>query len=212
MKGARSTRPLSGFSGFTLLELAVAGALGAILLTAVAVLTVRGMTAWRRVDSRLQVLFRVEKGLSRMEGELRNGAAPVDLPFHGLKDEVDFAAAADPTRLVEVRYRLLTDAAGRSAWVREWKPYPNPDGREPETETLVGGVTQFSMQYGTVAEADGQKLLRWVESWDDLGQEIKGIPKIVRVRLQGTDARGRAFSVTRDVWIPQGGWVAAPHE
>lgn len=198
--------------GFTLLELAVAAALGAVLLTVVAVLGVRGMTAWRRVDSRLQVLFRLEKGLSRMEEELRNGAAPADRPFHGVKDEVAFATAEELTRLTEVRYRLLTDASGRSAWVRQWKPYPDRDGREPETETLVNGVTRFSVQYGAVAEADGQKVLRWVEIWDDLGQEVKAIPKVVRVSLEGTDARGRAFRVTRDVWIPQGMWAAAPNE
>lgn len=212
MKGERSTRPLSGLSGFTLLELAVAAGLGALLLTAVAVLGTRGMSAWRRVDGRLQALFQVEKGLSRMEEELRNGAAPADRPFHGVKGEIAFTFAEGPTRLREVTYRLLTGPSGRSAWVRQWKLFPDPDGKEPETETLMRGVTQFSLQYGTVAEAEGQKILRWVESWDDLGEGTKGIPKIVRVRLEGTDAGGRAFSVTRDVWIPQGVWMAASHE
>ncbi len=198
--------------GFTLLELAVASSLGAILLTAVVVLGVRGMTAWRSVGGRLEVLFRLEKGFSRMAEELRNAAAPVGLLFHGVKDEIAFAVAEEPTRLTEVWYRVVTDASGRPAWVRQWRPFPDPSSREPEMETLVAGVTRFSLQYGVVAGADGKRVLRWVESWDDLDHELKAVPKIVRVRLEGTDARGRVFGVTRDLWIPQGGWVAVPNE
>ena len=212
MKGARSTRPLSGFSGFTLLELAVAGALGAVLLTAVAVLTARGMTAWRRVDGRLEILFRLEKGLSGMGEELRNGAAPADLPFHGVRDEIAFATTEEPTRLREVQYRVVPDASGRWAWVRQWRPFPAGDSQQLSMETLVLGVTRFSLEYGAVAEMDGQRVVRWLESWDNLEQEPKAIPKVVRVHLEGLDARGRAFSVTRDLWIPVGTWVRVPRE
>lgn len=211
MKGARSTRPLSGFSGFTLLELAVAAALGAMLLTAVAALGVRGMTAWRGVDSRLQTLFHLEKGLSQMAEELRNGAAPADLPFHGVADEIGFATAEGPTRLTEVQYRLVADASGGAAWVRRWRRFPAGEAEELQTETLAAGVTGFSLQYGAVADTDGQKALRWVESWDD-PQELKTIPKVVRVRFEGADARGRAFSMTRDLWVPAGTWGSVSGE
>lgn len=204
----------SGFPGFTLLELAVAAALGVMLLTAVAVLGARGMAAWRSVDSRLQVLFHLEKGLSRMAEELRNGAAPADLPFHGSADEIAFATAVQATRLTEVQYRVVPGGSGGSAWVRQWRPFPagESESGQLQTETLVAGVTRFALQYGTVAAGEGQKVLRWVENWDDLEQELKTIPRIVRVRLQGADARGRVFAVTRDLWIPQGRWVSAPNE
>ena len=188
-----------GFRGFTLLELAVAA------------VSVRGMTAWRSADSRLQALYRVEKGLSRLAEELRNGAAPSDLPFHGAKDEVGFAVAEGPTRLAEVRYRVVRDAAGGAAWVREWLPFPKTPQMPPEVTTLSGGVALFSMQYGAVSDEDGQKRVRWLESWDD-PQGGKAIPKIVRVHLEGADARGRAFTVTRDLWIPQGTWATVTGE
>ncbi len=209
MKGARSTRPLSGVSGFTLLELAVAAALSAVVLTAAAVVSVRGMTAWRSSDSRLQALSRAEKGLSRLAEELRSAAAPADLPFHGVKEEIGFAKAEDLTRLAEVRYRVIRDAAGSGAWVREWLPFPKAQETAPEVTTLADRVTLFSLEYGAVSDEEGQKVVRWVESWDD-PQGGKAIPKIVRVRLEGTDARGRAFAVTRDLWIPHGTLDPAP--
>lgn len=198
--------------GFTLLELAVSAALASVLLAAAGTVSVRGMTAWRRADSRLQALFQAEKGLARLAEELRNGALPADLPFGGTKEEVRFAAAEEPTRLADLRYRVVRDAAGKAAWVRERAPFPNPEGEEPQAATLAGGVTLFSLEYGAVSEEDGLKAVRWVESWDGLGQEVKTIPKIIRVRLEGTDGQGRAFALTRDIWIPQGTWVTVPNE
>ena len=117
-------------SGFTLLELAVAGALGALLLSAVVVMSARGMAAWRRTDSRLQLLFHLERGLSRMGEDLRNGTVPADVPFHGAKDEMGFAVAEDSTHLAQVRYRLVGDSAGRSSWVRERMPFPGGDSEQ----------------------------------------------------------------------------------
>lgn len=196
-------------SGFTLLELAVAAALGVILLAAAAVLGVRGMTAWRSMDNRLQVLFRLEKGLSWLEEDLRNGVAAAEVPFHGLKEEIGFAVAEDSLRLAQVRYRIEKDSLGHPAWVREWLPFPNREPAELQVTTLVAGITGFSVQYGAVSEEEGQRTLRWVAQWNDLQKQI---PKMVRVHLEGVYGRSREVSVTRDLWIPNGAWVTLPNE
>lgn len=215
MKGARSSRPsrpLCGFSGFTLLELAVAAALGAILLAAVAAVSIRGITAWRDSDSRLRQLVEVEKGLARLSEELRNGVALADLPFEGTKGEVVFATAEEPHQLAQVRYRLAPGASAGGMLTREWQPFPNERELPAQTSRLVSGVTQFTLQYGAVAEVDGRKMLSWLEDWGVQPQEPKPIPRMVRVRLESVDARGRAVSVTRDLWIPNGTWGSLPGE
>ena len=208
MKGGRIWN-----SGFTLLELAVAGALGALLLSAVVVMSARGMAVWRRTDSRLQALSHLERGLSRMGEDLRNGTVPADAPFRGAKEEMGFTVAEDSTHLAEVRYRLVRDPAGRSSWVRERRPFPGGEpGEEPQVTGLADGVTRISLEYGAVGEADGEKVVQWVDSWDDPEGKLRTIPKVVRVHLEGTDGQGRAFSVTRDLWVPQGQWKALASE
>lgn len=195
--------------GFTLLELAIAGGLAALLAAGVAVLATRATAAWRGADGRLRQTVRVEKGLQRLAQDVRNGIVTPELPFLGEREEMRFGRAEELTRLADVRYKLVRQASGRYSLVRESAPFPNPDNLPPETATVIPELASLSLQYGVRAGEEGSNAVVWVDSLGE-GAQTGGIPKVVRVTLESVDARGRVTGVTRDLWAPSGAWVSAP--
>ena len=189
--------------GFTLLELTVAVCLTGILMAAVVVVAGRGMAAWQRADEMLQQMFRIEKGLNRMEEELRNAEALAERSFEGGMDHVSFAFSEDSNRLSEVTYRLEPRGGGQSL-VREKRNLPVQEGDPVEMKTLLDGVSSFSIGYGILQESEGLKSLQWKGVWDSSAADLGVIPKLIRIDLQSRDSRGGLTSATRTFWIPQG--------
>ena len=197
-------------AGFTLLELVVAAALAALMLSASATLLVRGLTASERMQGRLQALFALEKATETLGHELRNAVALEDLRFTGDKKDLDFATQEGPTRLTKVHYRL---AAGDSSQglIRESQPFPSDD-RSLQSKTLATRVVNFAVVYGMIKEVDGKLSVQWVETWNEKPPQPAALPKIVKVELQVLDSKGRPCSVTREFLIPQGVLRTLPDE
>ena len=189
-------------SGFTLLELVVASALAALVLSASTALLIRGLTASQRMEGRLQALFALEKATEVLGEELHNAVALSDLRFTGSHEGLSFATAVGPIRLTQVSYKLAP--SGSTQWlVRESQPFPSGD-QPAETKTLVKQVVHFSVVYAMIKEVEGKSSLQWVESWDEQPSQQAALPRIVKVELEALDSKGRACSVTREFMIPHG--------
>ena len=194
-------RKRSGLSGFTLLELTVAAALLVVLGGAVTILFGRGLTAWQRADGRLEQIFVIEKGLERFGRELRNAIVIADLPWAASKDAVTFSTAESPTEIGIVSYRVVASTTGTPELIREWQAYPKD--QETVKTTIASNVSNFSLEYASIDEKDGQKRIAWLSTWD-MSKQLNHTPKLVRIRMETTDPKGRAYGMTRQLWIPSG--------
>lgn len=190
----------SGCRGLTLLELLVATALAVFIVTAIAVLTGRSLTAWGRTNDRLQQLFLMEKGLNQLGEDLRNGVAvgSQEKPFVGTKEQLDFFLGQDSTHLVKVVYKLLPKGPTWE-WVRESQPMVSAEKGNVQTKTLALQVTAFVVKYGAT-NPDRAGRIQWVETWDT----PKQLPQLLRVQIQMKEAQGGMGSISREFLIPQG--------
>lgn len=206
MSRKRSARN-AGCRGLTLLELLVAAALAVGIITAVAVLSGRGLVAFSRTQGRLKQLFLMEKGLNQMGRELRNGVAVgfQERPFVGTKEQLDFFTSLDPTHLVKVTYRLRAQGQ-RQALVRESQPVESTGEAEVKRQTLIPGVTGFAAQCGAADSEEGTTI-QWIESWN----QSEHLPQLLRVQIQTQDPQGGIYSMSREFLIPQG-VLASPTE
>ena len=188
--------------GFTLLELAVASALTVVLAGATAALLIRGVTAAQRAEAALQQTFLLERAAEKMGRELRNAVPVEERRFVGNPEGVSFVVSEGPTTLTSVRYRLVSSENGASL-VKEWQPFP--EGRQPpQATTLATRLVNFSVLYGIVQREAGQRRLAWSQAWLVPPTESAALPRLVQVRLESQDSRGRLYSLTREFLIPQG--------
>ncbi len=188
--------------GFTLLELVVASLLAAILAAATAAVMMRGFAASRQADGSLQQLRQLERAADRLADDLHNAVALADQRPQGSPQELQFSVSAGPTDLVWVHYRLSPAGRG-SALVREWQPMI-PDAPPAQSATLIPEGVDFSVVYGMISTMNGRPSLTWSERWENPLEEPAALPRIVRVRLQSSDPKGRMHSITRELLIPQG--------
>lgn len=191
----------SSREGFSLLELVVATTLLVILGGAVSVLLVRGLGVWQRSDASLRQLFLMEKGLADFSEELRNAIVLMEKPFEGLKEEMSFTLVEDSTRLSQVRYHLLAQGQTK-ALVREEQSYP-PSDAQPITITLIPNVTSFSIAYASVQQVGGQKVVQWLDEWP-VAPEAPKLPQLIEVKIEAQDNRGKSYTRSQWVWVPQG--------
>ena len=189
--------------GFTLLELVIASALAVVMAAAGATVLVRGLGASRRAEAGLDQLLQLERTAERLGSELRNAVPLADLRFTGSSREISFISASGPKELARIRYRLAPAAAGGEALVREEQPVI-PGAPPPRTATLIKQVVIFSLVYGIIQKVGGRPSLTWVERWDNPSTEPASLPELVRVQLETQDLRGRPYSITREILIPQG--------
>lgn len=192
----------SSRAGFSLLELVVATTLLVILGGAVSVLLVRGLGVWQRSDASLQQLFLMEKGLATLSQELRNAVVLTEEPFEGSKEELSFTLAEDSTRLSQVRYHLLAQGQTK-ALVREEQTFPSSDA-QPITKTLIPHVTSFSIAYASVQQVGGQKVIQWLDEWPVAPEPPPKLPQIIEIKIEARDNRGKSYTRSQWVWIPQG--------
>ncbi len=195
-------------SGFTLLELVLAAGMVALVSTAAVVFLGRGLTAWQRGDGRLQQLFEVEKGLEGLGEDLRNSLSLASRPFDGTASALGFARAEDATDLEWVSYQLAGGAGGQTL-IRERASFPEEAGEVPQRKSVLHGLVGFSVEYGALEEAGGQRTLQWVGSWSGSGQPAQ-VPRLIRVMVRVDDPKGGIHSVTREFWIPHGVLASPP--
>ena len=192
----------TGFYGFTLLELVIAAGLAAIMASAVVVLLGRGLAAWQRAEGGLAQLFQLERGLHKMEQELRNGVVLADRPFQADKSQITFACAQDSTHLSQITYKFILPP-GAISFSRISQPYPPSNKESPQTSTVFSGIASLSFQYAAVKEEQGRRVLQWVDSWDS-SEQNKELPEWIRIRIQMDDPKSGKRSVTSEIWIPHG--------
>ena len=203
MKEVKQGSPFSPSSpGFTLLELTVATILISIMGSAVGALLIRGMTAWRISDAKLQQVFLMEKAVDTLGEELRNGVVLAEKPFEGLKEELSFAVDQDALHLAQVRYRLLPHEDSFS-FVRESASFPQKE--EPlQTKTLIPRVKSISFRYGVVKKTGEETRFLWSPAWGTPEEPLVDFPKMVEVKVESIDAAGRHRSFSRRIFVPRG--------
>lgn len=186
----------------TLIELAVASLLGALVGLAAVVLLARGMTGWRRTDAQLQQLFAVERGLEMLGRDLRNAVASADRPFEGTATGLHFAAAEGESRLMEVGYRLEGEPEELSL-IRQWRPFEEKE--EPFLQkTLFTRVQNFSLEYAVLPpEGEGRGSFRWSPQWKS-APGGGSLPQMIRLQCRVQGPQAAPALIVREFWIPQG--------
>ena len=187
-----------GENAFTLLELILAVAIGVSVFIPAAALGVRGLSVWQRADGHLQQLFRIEKNLDILGEDLRNAVAQPDLPFKWSPEGLVFCTAADPSHLLQLRYRLESLQDGTKALIRESRPFPSRERESFLTKILLPKMRSFSVQFAV--RTQGQPTAGWLDSWNVPDQ----IPIFVQVRMEVEDSYGRVEAVLKEYRIPSG--------
>jgi general secretion pathway protein J len=191
-------------SGFTLIEVLLALALSALLLTAV---------YWtyfsinRSIDAGTEGHEAMETGRNLIELLKRDirGMTVAKFPLTAVTEEmdgqkagaIDFVTTAqvgrDTHQLSRVGYALLKDPDGKKILIRKQTRNLRDDVVEYEmTAELSTIVNSFSFGF-----YDGTD---WVDSWDS---KAKGaLPKQVRITLDISDRKGRTRTFTAEENIP----------
>lgn len=99
----RTDAPTRWRAGFTLVELAVAAAIAAIVLVGVAVTMGGGILAWRRAEETAQMAREGTAILRELEGQLHRSLASEMLPFEGGAASLHFTMS-DGMGPVDVRW------------------------------------------------------------------------------------------------------------
>ncbi len=195
-------------SGFTLVEVAVTGAIAAVLLLAIGATFHSASMAWGRGVGRAERALQAEAVLERLSEELQQ-AVRIGMPdagFVGRRAAVawwvaagnDASDAGEP--LVRVGYQYdggSRSVARREAALPEAMAFDRGDGRTLLTDVVA---CAFAFPY----RSDGAMVWRDEWSWADR------IPAAVRVALlvdrapSGRDGAGELFTIERIVSIPHG--------
>ncbi|HAR96188.1 MAG TPA: hypothetical protein DCR97_09530 [Deltaproteobacteria bacterium] len=193
-----------GSSGFTLIEVLLALALSALLLTTV---------YWtyfsidRSIDAATEGHDAMEtgRGLIELLKQDVRGITLARFPFVATIEEIDgqqvgaieFTTTShlgqDTHQLTRVGYALVQDSNGKKTLVRRQTRNLRDDVVEFDmTSELSTIVTGFSLGF-----YDGTD---WVESWDSKARN--GLPKQVRFTLDISDRKGGTRTFTTEETIP----------
>ena len=193
-----------GSSGFTLIEVLLALALSAILLTTV---------YWtyfsinRSIDAATESHDAMETGRGLIELLKRDvrGITLAKFPLVATIDEIDgqkvgaieFTTTAhlgqDTHQLTRVGYALVQDSNGKKILVRR------------QTKNLREEVVEFDMTSELSDIVSGFSLgfydgTDWVDNWDS--KTRNGLPKQVRITLDISDRKGKTKTFTAEESIP----------
>lgn len=191
-------------SGFTLIEVLLALALSALLLTTV---------YWtyfsinRSIDAATEGHEAMETGrilIELLKRDIR-GMIPGKLPLVAINEEVDgqkatainFATTAhlgsDTHRLTRVGYALVQDQDGGKVLIRKQTRNLRDEVVEFEmTSELSRIVNTFALDF-----YDGTD---WVDNWDSKAKGV--LPKQVRITLDISDRKGKTRTFTTEESIP----------
>jgi prepilin-type N-terminal cleavage/methylation domain-containing protein len=195
------TMPTSGRgSGFTLVELLIAAAIGAVLLAALLGTVAGALRVWERT----RVLSTRDADalltLHRLERDLRNRFSFYGVRPEGHSDRIQFAGfvrrPADEAVIGTVRYFWDTSAHAlkRKAWA-----YPAPEPDDREAEALISSLDAVRLSYYYAApEPDHALLVRpdWIDE--------RTPPVGVRIELDLRRASG-LVTIERTFYLP-GAW------
>jgi type II secretory pathway pseudopilin PulG len=200
---AFSLKPLAFSPAFTLIEVVISAAIGAMILTAAALCLNASIASQKIIDPRVDTMQSARVALALMSADLR-AACPLDTRYAFLgshqmigkivSDNIDFATHHYTPRhpregdFCEMSYFLDRESAtGKLGLWRRRNPTLAPDpisgGSREEIVTGVGGL---SMEY-----YDG---LDWYDTWGDItGRKqansdiehpnLDGMPQAVRITL-----------------------------
>ena len=191
-------------SGFTLIEVLLALALSALLLTTV---------YWtyfsinRAIDAATEGHEAMETGRSLIELLKRDirGISALKFPLTAVNEEIegqkagtiDFATTAhlgpETHQITRVGYSLIQDPDGRKILIRRQTRNLRDEVVKFEmTSELSKIVSSFSLDF-----YDGSD---WVDNWDS---KAKGtLPKQVRITLDVSDRKGKTRTFTTEETIP----------
>ncbi len=178
-------------SGFTLIELMLAGALSSLVIGSLYAIALTGFRTWCRTQDQIHVTRRMVQCLERMGGQMRNAVFIPEIPWETKPQRLTFVTVEEGTVPVQVSYERLS----RGEFIETSKILPHGENRNHQWLT---GVTSFHISYGFFSE-DG-KNVRWKPEWDD----DKHLPCLVQVTLSvGSPSRTPLF-LEKVVRISQG--------
>ena len=149
--------------GFSLIELLMAMALGAIVLTAVMTVFLNGMGATTRITDRVESAQRGRLTMDRVVTLLNSqsciynsndptGGVPI---IDGQSQQVTFLANLGTVSANPSKYRLRYDAAAKSLWEDRWAPAIDVKGNvvfatNPTTSKVIGSGIVPTLGGGTI--------------------------------------------------------------
>lgn len=203
MKRARTKSRSVRNAGFTLIEVMISAAVGAMILTAAALCLNAAVSSQRMIDPRVDTLQTARVALALMSADLR-GACPLDKSYAFLgshrmagktvADNIDFATHNyTPKRpregdFCEISYFL--DKAKATGKLGLWRRRNPTIAQDPisggKREEIAPGVRGLELEY-----SDG---LDWYDTWGDItGKKqansdiehpnLEGMPQAVRITL-----------------------------
>ncbi|HEX4120406.1 MAG TPA: prepilin-type N-terminal cleavage/methylation domain-containing protein [Verrucomicrobiae bacterium] len=227
MRPIHRTHPASAF---TLLELVVSVAIGALILTTAALCLSASVQSQRMIEPRVDIMQSARVALALMSADLR-AACPLDskFPFLGTQrntggieaDNIDFAthnyAPRHPREgdFCETSYFLdKTSATGQFSLWRRRNPTLAPDPLSGGSrEEIAPGVSGLRIEY-----YDG---LDWDDTWGDLEgrsrnltvqpPNVVGMPQAVRITLSFDQATNSPLVFQTVVYLELAA-IAAPSD
>jgi prepilin-type N-terminal cleavage/methylation domain-containing protein len=149
--------------GFSLIELLMAMALGAIVLTAVMTVFLNGMGATTRITDRVDSAQRGRLAMDRVVTLLNSqsctynsndpaGGVPI---IDGQAQQVTFMANLGTVSASPSKYRLRYDAASKNLWEDRWAPGVDAKGNlvfatNPTTSKVIGSGIVPTLGGGTI--------------------------------------------------------------
>lgn len=185
--------------GFSLVELLVAAAIAALVLTALVAAFAGGIRVWERACSLGRKEQELGLALEELERDLRNAFTFRGIAFEGRETSLTFPGllqvsgpgGAPARRLGTIRY---AEDRGRRSLTRARWLFP---GRESPVvgETLVTGVVRLRFAYWGWMDSSG--VAAWGPDWLDRTNR----PAAVRVELS-VQRGGEQFETMRTIVLP----------
>lgn len=184
-------------SGFTLVELLIATALGVLVLAAVAAVLAGGLRVWDRASGNPSALQDATLALEWLQRDLHNTTATRQMAFEGAPDSLRFPArigasgqTSAPPRLVRVVYSV---DLGRRTLERTCVGLLGLENGA-DSETLLNGIESIRFSYLSGPSGGAGQ---WVTVWSTPTNQ----PAAVNVWLRLTPARG-GLEIHRTIAIP----------
>lgn len=195
--------------GLTLVELLIALAITAVVLTGFLSTLRGGIAAYRRIDSSANEIHELRLFMTLLESELRNSFFYAEAPFLGGAQEFSFPTVANDyekdvvqKKPVWVRYEMRA----KTLYRKESLLRNLFTEKKDSSKKIISPLKTFVVQYA-YRQADHPEIF-WFSEWPSQ----LGLPKGVQITLtfEGDKARGgqraKDMSVTRSFFNPQGNW------
>lgn len=188
--------------GFTLVEVAVAAGMTAVVFLAVATATAAGLAAWRKAEELMGLAREGAEVLRRVEQDLAGAMASPTFPFRGGPTEVSWTTTGvdGPTA---VSWKLAASSGDAPVgFTRTWARLLPPRTEPVSGARRYGWISTVAFTYpmGPPSGQAGDPV--WGDQWP--AEQSARVPQAVRVHVTVTGPRGNSLPLEQTIVLPQG--------